>query len=239
MMNELLIIPGAQRSGSSLLRDVLQTSMEVAGYAPSSPEPRFFINNSSAEEFQNYLTHFDLRKRVLIEKSTSYYENPQFIQHVKSHTKHFKLLIILRNPMIRAISNYHFSKSNGLEDRDIEEALFMDDSEYIFQSSVNPRNYLERGNYFSLLQPILHQIEHHQYKIITYESLTSQTKETLDAVAEFLKISKGFNLELINRESNAESQIDGDFMQMLRNYYLAEIRNLELLLGQSFEEWYD
>ena len=57
------------------------------------------------------------------EKSTAYLENTEDAQKMKRLLPDLKVLFILRYPVDRAISNYRFSKQNGLESKSLQYAL--------------------------------------------------------------------------------------------------------------------
>jgi hypothetical protein len=95
----------------------------------------------------------------VLEKSTSYLERPETIARIDRHLSGVRVVVVLRDPVERAISNWRFSVANGLEDRDVAVALDPeqgrrpDDDATDDAGTVRPRRYLQRGRFAELLHP--------------------------------------------------------------------------------------
>ena len=67
------------------------------------------------------------------------------------------VVVVLREPVQRAVSNWRFSTENGLETRSLEEALRADIGRRAAMgpaaTSVSPFAYLRRGRYVDYLGP--------------------------------------------------------------------------------------
>ncbi len=91
------------------------------------------------------------------EKSTSYLEDPAAASRAAAVLGRAEIVVSLRDPVARAVSNWLFSTSNGLESRSLADALEdnlagprpWDQS----ATSVSPFAYLERGRYADYLDP--------------------------------------------------------------------------------------
>jgi len=126
-MKNLFII-GAQRSGSTYLYKVLNCHPEVSMAQPVRPEPKFFLNEllvSKGKKFyeETYFSSHKLGARYFGEKSTSYIESTDAAMRIKKYYPDARILIILRDPVLRAYSNYRFSVVNKLEPLSFEQAL--------------------------------------------------------------------------------------------------------------------
>ena len=156
-----LFIIGAQRSGTTQLVKQLDSHPSISMAVPQYPEPKWFLNPDRSNDVEAYLgVHFpkDNRNLWLGEKSTSYLEKPEAAKRIKTYIDNPHIFVIIRDPIERAISNFHYSVMNGVETRTLEEAL---DPECIGATppwdydefSTSPFGYLERGLYFRLLRP--------------------------------------------------------------------------------------
>ena len=80
---------------------------------PVRPEPKFFIKPDLNKDdlIEYYQKYFDQNTCDLIlgEKSTSYIEHESALINYKKLIPKGKIILILRNPVDRAISNYKFS----------------------------------------------------------------------------------------------------------------------------------
>ncbi len=140
-----------------MLRDWLASSSQISEAQPNNPEPKYFLREQiNLEEYRRlFFQGANHEARYWLEKSTSYYENPHVADRIWRLLPNAKVIAILRDPVDRAISNYRFSKANGLETRNIEEVFLrnLNIPESPSCVSVNPFNYLIRSNYLSLLVP--------------------------------------------------------------------------------------
>jgi hypothetical protein len=126
---------------------------------PHHPEPQWFLRQLSWNDVHAYREkHFlnDPIVKWLGEKSTSYLERPETAKYIKSTLPESKIFAILRNPVERALSNYHYSVMNGFETRSLSDALEGTGATPSWRESdvsVSPFAYLERGMYSRLLLP--------------------------------------------------------------------------------------
>jgi len=89
------------------------------------------------------------------EKSTSYIESEEALFSIKRLLPEATILVMLRNPVERAISNYCFTRDHGLEPFDFERAIQEERSRihcwHNTGTSVSPYAYTERGKYTQYL----------------------------------------------------------------------------------------
>jgi len=125
--------------------------------------------------------HFSQKKstRVHIEKSTSYLEKPYVAERIKAYFPNATIIVLMRNPVERAISNYFFSQTNGLETRSIEEAFAKNEDESstpCLETSVSPFAYVKRGFYAQSLKEWKKHFTSSQFKILLFEELISSKR---------------------------------------------------------------
>lgn len=160
-MTAHLLVIGAQRCGTTAVLSMLEAHPEVATARPSRPEPKVFLDAELAGRGarwyrETYFAHAG-DETLLAEKSTSYLEHPDAADRAAAVLGRAHVLVVLRDPVQRAVSNWSFSTRHGLEDRPLEVALgesldgprTWDPS----QTSVSPYAYLERGRYVDYLPP--------------------------------------------------------------------------------------
>jgi hypothetical protein len=159
-----VLVIGAQRSGTTYLGSLLDAHPDVAMAQPASPEPKVFCSEElTARGAEWYRQTFFGRARdgqLLCDKSTSYLEDPKAPARAAEVLGEAHVLVVLRDPVQRAVSNWRFSTHHGFETRPLEQAL----RENLAgnspawdpgRTSVSPFAYLERGRYADYLQPWL------------------------------------------------------------------------------------
>ena len=94
---------------------------------PVKPEPKYFMDPANAcSAYDAYLKKYFSEAGDafwLGEKSTSYIENENAALAIRQTVPDATILVMLRNPLERAISHYRFTKDYGLEPYDIERAI--------------------------------------------------------------------------------------------------------------------
>lgn len=156
-----LLVVGAQRCGTTFLGRSLGEHPDVAMASPSPPEPKVFCDAAlaamGAEWYHRTWFAHARDEDLLGDKSTSYLEDPDAPARAAEMLGEVEVVAVLRDPVRRAVSHWRFSTANGLETRDLEEALLADlrdDQPWDPQrSSVSPFAYLRRGRYAEQLVP--------------------------------------------------------------------------------------
>lgn len=147
------LVVGAQRCGTTYLHDLLAAHPAIAMARPSRPEPKVFLREApSVEDYRARLFGHAQDATLLGEKSTSYLESVDAPGRAAQTLGSPRILVQLRDPVARAVSNWAFSRDHGVEDRPLEEALRADlegsAPEWdAASSSVSPFAYVSRGRY--------------------------------------------------------------------------------------------
>jgi hypothetical protein len=162
-MNRHFLVIGAQRCGTTYLHSLLEAHPGVAMARPARPEPKVFLSDELTDRGvewydATYFAHA-VRGQLLGDKSTSYLEDPAAPARARRMLGEPGIVVVLRDPVERAVSNWRFSTDHGLETRPAEEALAANLEEPRAwdptTSSVSPFAYLERGRYVDHLVPWL------------------------------------------------------------------------------------
>ncbi|KAI6177636.1 Sulfotransfer-1 domain-containing protein [Aphelenchoides bicaudatus] len=98
------IIIGVKKCGTRALLEFLKINPLVK--APG-PEVHFFDKNfdKGLDWYRNQMP-FTVKNQLTIEKSPAYFVSRQVPQRVHQLNPHMKLLLVVRNPIVRAISDY-------------------------------------------------------------------------------------------------------------------------------------
>lgn len=240
-------IIGAQRSGTTRLYYLLDKHSEISMAKPLRPEPKFFLQNSENINAENYLnTYHKVRNgniKAYGEKSTSYYEKPEVATHIKQYFPDAKIIMQLRNPVDRAISNYFFTLQHGLETRSLEEVFIQKIPNPIIAKhvSVSPFDYLGRGHYSKHLPAYIEKFGRDRVKVLIFDSFTKNPQNDLNDVFDFLKIKQQkIEIPVLSEGQNAskkEQVISQEVIDTLSIYYSNEIKQLEDLINVDLSAW--
>ena len=248
-MAELFLV-GAQRSGTTYLYHMLDSHPQVLMAKPVRPEPKFFLDE---EEYKKGKRHYETRyfadrtnDHIYIgEKSTSYLEYKIVAERIQGFYPGARILLILREPVARAYSNYRFSVENGLESLSFQDAIDMERERLLsgkYASSVNPYAYTKRGHYIDYIRDYMNVFDREQISIIIHEEFVSRLDQ-ISKLFEWLGIDKGHVPENYEGKYNVSVRSDRDRqeLEMAKNIlgkeYSRSNTALEELLGRQIRAW--
>ncbi len=238
-MTKHLLVVGAQRCGTTYLHDVLADHPQVAMARPARPEPKVFLRPGPIEpdayvaEFFGHAGNAD----VLGEKSTSYLEIPEVPDRVAAGLGSPQVLVQLRDPVARAVSNWSFSRDHGVESRPLGDALRADlghAQEWDrTASSVSPYAYVARGRY---VEDLARWVGRFDVRVQFLEELLADPEVTA-GLYRWLGVDDGFRPDPgdapVNASTSVPDPIDDDLVVELREHYRASDDALADLLGRE------
>lgn len=245
-MNHLFIV-GAQRSGSTYLYEMLDSHPQVSMIRPVRPEPKFFMNKELVERGKDYYeeTYFPENKpgtKYFGEKSTSYIESPEAARRIKEFYPDARILMILRDPVMRAYSNYRFSVAHSLEPLSFAEALTAEQDRIRvakFTTSVTPYAYRKRGNYIGYIESYLEVFDASQLCVLIFEEFANDL-DSVQRLYRWLDIDDGFvppSLhEVVNPATIQRIDQPTSFCDLALGYK-DSIMRLERWMGRRIEVW--
>lgn len=233
------LVVGAQRCGTTYLHDLLAAHPEVAMARPARPEPKVFLRNEPVDA-DAYRAEFFAHAggvTVLGEKSTSYLESAEAPDRVAATLGRPQIVVQLRDPVARAVSNWSFSRDHGRETRPLAEALRADmageDGDWDrSSSSVSPFAYVRRGRYVEDLRRWVDRFDVH---VLFLEELLADRSRIGELYA-WLGVDPDVRPELGDEPVNASSPVgavDDDLMAELRDHYRDSDAELAELLGRE------
>ncbi len=241
---EHFFIVGAQRSGTTYLYELLESHPDVAMAKPVKPEPKWFLDpqkvTKGAAVWEQTLFP-GTQARVLGEKGTSYIEYPLVADSILSYFPQARFVVIVREPIARAVSNYRFSVGNGLEKLPLEQALTLEAEKRPFDTakiSVSPYSYLHRGIYADYLEAWMNRVPQEKVHLVVLEELVRD--KSLEGLCAFLGIAP-YHPQNMDKLVNAATEPMPDIPERLRKdlarYFEGPNHRLEKLLGRPLDLW--
>jgi hypothetical protein len=239
-------IVGSQRCGTTYLYQVLDQHPEIFLAKPVKPEPKFFIDDKQhAEGYSWYINRYFSEAseiQLLGEKSTSYIEYEAAAERIYSYNKDAKIIVLVRDPVERALSNYRFSVDNGIENLDFYQAI-LSEKERLSETShsdisVSPYAYFNRGLYINYLDVYLKYFPKNNIKVVVTENLLKDTKE-VQAVLDFLEVKR---LELpspgqVNESQKRDVALPTQALDYLKACYRESNQELEEKFNLDLSLW--
>ena len=241
-MRNLLII-GAQRSGTTYLYNLLDEHPQVSMSHPVRPEPKFFMNQQLVDKgkdyyHQEYFKDKKVGSLYLGEKSTSYIESLRAAIMINETLPDARILVILRDPVLRAYSNYRFSVAHKLESKTFLEAL-LTESDRIESSSFTTSAYRKRGNYIDYIESYLKVFDSSQICVLVFEEFVSSI-EKVQLLYRWLGVDSNYvpaSLHQVINSATVTSENQCEAFKSLVLGYQDSIARLENFLGRKVEAW--
>jgi len=148
------------------------------------------------------------------------------------------LVVVVRDPVARAVSNYAFSAAEGVETLPLVEALRADEAgdrawdEARF--SVSPFAYLQRGRYADALERVARHVVPEQLVVLFFEELVADGT-ALGTLYERLGVDPSSAPAVDGTPVNASpvtDELDAATEAWLRGYFAEPNRRLEARLGR-------
>ena len=131
------------------------------------------------------------------EGSTGYFHSANVPERVYEALPEALLLLVLREPVARAISHYYHHVKRGRESRSLEDAFSAQVLQQFQAGELSDGlsyRYLNNGNYTVHLKHWLNYFPKDQFMILQAEQLFDQPQIEFDKVCEFLNLKRGVTL---------------------------------------------
>lgn len=210
---------------------------------PAKPEPKVFLSDElSARGRDWYLATYFAHatcEELLGEKSTSYLEDAGAAGRAADTLGRVDVVVQLRDPVERAVSNWRFSSGHGLEVRALDRALRENlDSPRQWDpavTSVSPYAYLERGRYVDYLEPWLQAFPDSVHvtfldEVANGRNAVGQLYESLGVDPRHRPTSLG---EPVNRSDGDLPSLPPELSDRLREYFRDSDTRLQQRIGRS------
>ena len=206
MMPNFLVI-GAAKAGTTALYEYLRQHPQI--YMSPHKEPRFFAIADEPLDFQGPgdLTRFkfvrDLKSYQALFKGVSgeiaigeaspwYLYVPKAVKRIQHHIPDAKLIVILRDPVERAYSNFIHAVREDLEPlNDFAQAMEAE-AERIRNNWSYRWHYKQKGLYYNQLKRYLDHFHPAQIKVLLYEDFQKDTLAALQEIFHFLDVDDTF-----------------------------------------------
>ncbi|MBC8267003.1 MAG: sulfotransferase domain-containing protein [Flavobacteriales bacterium] len=205
---------GAAKSGTTTLYEILKQHPEIG--VSSFKEPHFFDNNdnwSKGVEWYEKTYFSDFKEKRLIGDFTASYLSinicPKRIKEI--YGEKMKFIVLLRNPIDRAYSQFLHSKRDEYEDLVFLEALaeekkrlkkFEENNDMVSYSRFG---YINHGMYAKHFKEYFNYFDREQFCVILFSDFINNRKDKVKEIIEFLNLDVNIKLN-INIASNQASK---------------------------------
>ncbi|WP_436515151.1 sulfotransferase domain-containing protein [Ekhidna sp. To15] len=185
-------------------------------------------------------------KKLTGEATPYYFFHPLVPERVKKTLPNVKIILLLRNPVLRAHSHYNMIK-------DIEPASSFDEAIKLEQSRVekekgkilsNPKyysidhqtfSYFSRGLYFEQLSNWSQHFPLENMLILKSEDLFDNTKRELKKVYDYLGLSEVYPPDVSAKNARAYGTLSKEDYDRYKKYFEEDLLKLKEKLGTHFQ----
>lgn len=242
-----VFVIGAQRCGTTYLHHLLDDHPDIVMARPVRPEPKVFLTDAVTGDPRGYdarLFPDDPAARVRGEKATSYLEHPTALDRIARTFPDAHIVVAVRDPVERALSNYRFTVEAGLEDRPADAALLADlegdeppwDRRRI---SASPYAYVRRGDYAEHLRHVDSRFDAARVHVVVHEDLVAGTA-VVRALYGALGVDPTHDPAAAGRVTNpstGRATLSAATRERLQAHFAPSVAALERRLGRSLPTW--
>jgi Sulfotransferase domain len=203
------VIVGAQRAGTTALYQALTEHPSIAG---ATTKEVHYVDLQFDKGIGWYRGHFPTERRMRMlrdrtgaavtgEASPYYLFHPLAASRLAAIVPDVRVIVMLRDPVARAVSHYHHEISLGFEHRSLTEALEQEPSVIERESHRIVRNpsyqsfehqhhsFFSRGLYAAQLERWQAHVPANQLLVVQSERLFGDPADQLDRILEFLDVA--------------------------------------------------
>ena len=260
LMPDFLII-GTQRGGTTSLYNYL---MDRPGVGPAAVKELHFFDKKFHKgsawyrahfptAIQKYSVEFTRKHRFVTGEASAYYLfHPLAPKRVAGLIPEVKLIVLLRNPVDRAYSQYNFEVDLGRETLSFEDAIaaeerriggerekILADERYV--SFDHSRfSYLARGIYIDQIRAWMQFFPREQFLILRSEDFYTDPASVLEEVSQFLQLAplekheRTKTYKQHNYNNTPYAEMDLSTRKRLVAYFEPHNRRLTDLIGMTF-----
>lgn len=258
------MIIGAEKAGTTSMFQYLAKHPNII---PSKEKELLYFSTGQAKGLKWYLQSFPLKRNkknhLTFEGSPSYLYYEQGLRRIKRIFPSIKLVVILRDPVMRTFSQWNFYRDSAFMKKYRpnykESRLFMD---AIQQELEDPQDqhalhrYLNRSQYAKHLKVLYDLFSSNQILVLDFGELKKNPQSVLKTVTDFLKIENIYDafensrkreeglLQTKDLENNQEfkayntntykEKMDKETESFLRDYFFQFDAEIMRLTGREF-----
>lgn len=237
------IVAGAQKSGTTALNYYLKRHPRIA--LPIKKELHFFDNDAlfTGETVSYEALHTMFRPArpdsIAGENTPNYLYWPPALQRVREYNPSIKLIVLLRNPIDRAFSQWNMQRVRGIEPLDFLDAICAEPERLAKLPPDRARKfaYLDRGRYGTQLQRALSLFPREQLLILKYEEFRARQRELVTEVFRFLELEPISFRPIEAHDIPYQRKTEQKERDLLRDILHEDIAKVEQLTGWDCTDW--
>jgi hypothetical protein len=237
------IVAGAQKSGTTALNYYLKRHPQIA--LPVKKEVHFFDNDDffagGNVSYQSLHDMFRAARPGCIagENTPIYLYWRPALPRIRNYNHAMKFIVILRNPIERAFSQWNMQRRRGNEPFDFLEAVEAEPRRIADAAPKQLRkfSYVDRGRYGEQLERAFRLFPREQFLVIKYEIFCAHQREAVEEVFRFLNLKPVRFRAVEAHDIPYDRKIRDQERAAVREMLKSDVGRLETLLGWDCSDW--
>ena len=239
------VIGGTQKGGTSALDAFLREHPQIC-MPRTRKELHFFDREAELIERLDYSKYHDnfqpqAQHRVIGEATPSYMYWNTAPYRIWQYNPKMKWILVLRNPIDRAFSQWNMETQRGKETLPFAQAIEREAERAREALPLQHRvySYLDRGFYSWQMRRLFNIFTKARCTVLLNEELRTNHEGTLRQVLEFLEVDQTVIAPpAAVFEHDYVSSLAPELRERLREIFYFDIKTLEQLLGRDLSLWY-
>jgi hypothetical protein len=185
------------------------------------------------------------RPHLTVEATATYIFDAQVPARIAKDIETRKFIVLLRDPVDRAISAYWHARRMGRETRELSEALKIDleryEAEITFEDGRGPKpvgspprpTYLRRGIYHEAVARWQHVFSPDDLLVLQSERMFAEPAAVMKQVFAFLEVQPADRIDFAPQNVGHYKDSDAQARNILREFYSPHNRRLSALTGNA------
>jgi hypothetical protein len=243
MVKPTFLCIGVQKGGTTSLINYLTQHPDIF---MKSVELHFFDTTEPTEtEILNYENKFNTNKLIIGEKTPSYCYLQFAIDRIYNYNPTIKLILILREPIKRAFSQYNMNLNkvnknlHDVSDKQIILDFEKEENINLSEISKNGDYYIARGKYDEIISYIFSKFPRENVYIGISEEIKNNKQKYYNEIFRFLGASEINNID-VNRDTPITTYtkpIPNNLEKKLYDIYKPHNDRLYEILGRKIDIW--
>lgn len=242
MISPNTFLIGVQKSATTSVYNWLSQHPEIC--APTALKDfEYFTRKSYYTDDQllnNFYKEVYKKEKVVLQGNVHYIFFEESLKRIKAYCPDAKCILILRNPVERAISAYHYAVKFNYENLPLEEG-FKQEAERLKSEDIrvlSELTYKSHGLYYKQIKKFYEIFDKDQLEIHLYEDVSNNPEKVTASIFKFLGVDDKFKPEF--NTLNNTGEVKNKMIQKvgfgdnpIRNFFVRKV--LRLFLNE--EQW--
>lgn len=207
----------------------------------STARYRLMCNSRVPSSLENYFKNWDFVRSGVVrgEISPTYMYDKQACLEIRRLFPRSKALVVLREPVRRAISHFVMDRANGwVPDRTIQESFSLEPWQ-VDNFWWGLRHYLRHGLYSRYFRYLKEIFPAGDLAVFFYEDLVSRPLDFMNSVTDFLEVDRfAFDFSLQHNKAPLEKPVlSAREREIVSGFFEVDRCDLKSLLSLDFSAW--